>query len=136
MEEETAEPEKRLARVLGLSHPDSALDLHERAEELSQAVTDRTKKLEGVRDGVQTAIEEAVGNAVKDSEEVVQSLLDSLLSETTYGKVCLRDQDADTLLGELDSSLKGLEKTRDEIGLEDLPAENVTREKLVERWAR
>ena len=134
--DEDIEPEQQLLRNLGISIPLEASTDIARSNVLERTLSHRLSKLEGHANSLQSTTESSISSHLLDAQVTLQLLRDSLLADTTYGKVRLLDPDIELSVAAFEKDVRDLQEGLEAVSLQKLQAMSVFRDELVQRWSR
>lgn len=133
--DENVDPEQELLRRLGISQSMDPYNDRANAVLMDASLADRMNKLKVHNGNLQATTEASIASNVREAQGMLQLVHDSLLSETLFKEVRLLDQDAETLIAELEHELEEVQANQAKMDVEKLQVKSVSKEKFIERWS-
>lgn len=134
--DDDVEPEQQLARHLGINLPAESASEPSRIDHFERILSDRKKKLGIHATSLESTTESAVSSHLSDAHITFQLLQDSLLAESLYHRVQLLDPEIEASVETFEQDVQYVQKSLEEIDLQQLQTKNVHRDQIIERWSR
>jgi len=130
------DPEQQLARHLGINLPTESASELLRIDDFERIMSDRKTKLVIHAASLESTTESAVSSHLSDAHTTLQLLQDSLLAESLYHGVQLLDPEIEASVETFEQDVQYVQKSLEEIDLQQLQIKNVHRDQIIERWSR
>ena len=134
--DDDVEPEEQLARHLGINLPAESASESSRIDHFERILLDRKEKLGIHATSLESTTESAVSSHLSDAHITFQLLQDSLLAESLYHRVQLLDPEIESSVETFEQDVQYVQKSLEEIDLQQLQTKNVHRDQIIERWSR
>lgn len=135
--DEDIDASAQLFRLLGLTPPTKTSEEQtSNAASMEALLSERTMRLDNQTRALHATTEAHIFSHLDEARRTLQILRDSLLSETTYGRVRLLDADIEEAVGMFADEIRDLDAAIDGVDLRPLQVRNVDKERFIERWTR